>query len=82
MPDGSMQIAKKVAKPDIVDGRTHTVRCVRTANRISAVVDGKAYTKTRATGSIANDHPVIVGAKRDGDDVLLGNLDKVIVRVG
>ena len=82
LPDGSMQIAKKVAKPDVVDGRVHTLRCVRDGNKIQAVVDGKAYSKTRATGSIANSHPVIVGAKRAGDDVLKGTLDEVVVRVG
>ena len=82
MPDGSMQIAKKIAKPDVVDGRVHTLQCVRDGNKIKAVVDGRAYNKTKATGSIANSLPVIVGAKRAGDDVLLGTLDEVVVRVG
>lgn len=80
--DGSMRIAGKVARPDIADGRIHRLRCVRSKNKIQAVVDGKVYTKIRATGSIANRHAVVVGAKRAGDDVLKGRLDRVVIKVG
>lgn len=82
MPDGTMRIAKKVAKRDIVDGRIHRLRCVRTSKKVQAVVDGRVYTKNKATGSIANKHAVIVGAKRARDDVLKGRLDEVVIKVG
>lgn len=82
MPDGTMQIAKRVAKVDVVDGRTHTLQCVRTGDTIRAVVDGRIFSKTRATGSIANNQSVIVGAKRIGDDVLQGSMDEVIIDIG
>ena len=81
MPDGSMKIAKLVAKPDVVDGRIHRVQCVRTGDKIQAVVDGRVYSKTSATGSIANNQSVIVGAKLAGDDVLKGALDAVVVDI-
>lgn len=82
MPDGSRQIAKRVAMPDVVDGRIHTLQCVRTGDTIQAVVDGKVYSKTRATGSIANNQSVILGAKLAGDDVLKGSLDEVSINIG
>jgi len=82
LPDGSMQIAKRLATPDVVDGAIHTLQCVRTGDRIQAVVDGRVYSKTRATGSIANNQSVILGAKIAGDDVLRGSMDEVIIKIG
>ena len=82
LPGGSMTIAKRLATPDIVDGRTHTVQCLRSGSTVIAVVDGKSYETTKATGSIANNQSVIVGSKLAGDDVLRGSLDEVSVNIG
>lgn len=82
MPDGTKRTAKRVAPPDIVDGRIHTLQCVRTSGSIQAVVDGTVYSTTGATGSIANNQSVVMGAKLAGDDVLKGTLDEVIVDIG
>lgn len=82
MPDGRRQAAKRVAKVDVVDGRTHTLQCIRTATAVRAVVDGKVYTNQRASGTISNDKPLMLGAKEPRDDVLLGTLDNVIIDIG
>jgi hypothetical protein len=70
------------ANVDVVDGRTHTLKCQKTAKSVAAVVDGKVFTTSGAAGSIANNQPVIVGAKSSGDDVLQGVLDRVTVAIG
>ncbi len=82
MGDGRRRAVSMIAQVDIVDGRAHKVRCVRTATAVRAVVDGRVFTKAKVSGSISNDKPVIIGAKLAGDDVLLGALDNVIVDVG
>lgn len=82
MPDGRRRVVARVAQVDIVDGRTHTVQCVRTATAVRAVVDGRVFTKSGTAGTIANREPVIVGAKASGDDVLQGTLDEVIIDIG
>jgi hypothetical protein len=82
MPDGRRRVVARVAQVDIVDGRIHTLQCVRTATAVRAVVDGRVFTKTGAAGTIANNQPVIVGAKASGDDVLQGTLDEVIIDIG
>jgi len=82
MPDGRRRAVARLAQVDIVDGRTHTVECRRTATSVIAVVDGRVFTKAKVTGHISNTEPVIVGAKMDGDDVLQGTLDEVIVDIG
>ena len=68
----------------INDGAWHTVRCDRTANRVSMVVDGvgEAY-RNGATGTISNTWPVTIGGKPNCDqvnvgcDYYAGDLDKV-----
>ena len=82
MADGRTLAVSKLAGVDIVDGRVHNVKCVRTATAVHAVVDGRVFTQAKASGSISNDQPVILGAKYAGDDVLLGTLDHVIIDVG
>lgn len=82
MPNGRRRTVARIAQVDIVDGRTHTVKCVRNATGVHAVVDGRVFTKARITGHISNDQSVIVGAKMSGDDVLQGTLDDVIVDIG
>ncbi len=82
MADGRTIAVSKLAQVDITDGRVHTVKCVRTATAVHAVVDGRVFTQAKVSGSISNDQPVIIGAKTAGDDVLLGTLDDVIIDVG
>jgi hypothetical protein len=82
MPDGRRRAVGKLAGVDLVDGRTHTVQCIRTATAVHAVVDGRVFTNTKVSGAISNNQPVIVGAKEPGDDVLQGTLDEVIIDIG
>jgi len=79
---GNVVTVQRNASVDIVDGRKHTLKCVKTATTVRAIVDGKTFTTTKAAGSIANDQPVIVGAKSSADDVLQGVLDQVSIDIG
>lgn len=72
----------KTARPDIIDGQPHELKCIKTAVSVSAVVDGRAYTKLASAGTIANDREVMVGSKIPGDDVYSGDLDEVTVEIG
>ncbi|MGH3346691.1 MAG: hypothetical protein ACRDO4_06895, partial [Nocardioides sp.] len=82
MPDGRRRTVARLAQVDIVDGRTHTLQCVRTATAVRAVVDGRVFTKSRVSGHISNNQPIILGAKLPGDDVLQGTLDEVSIHIG
>lgn len=73
---------KRQARPDIVDGRAHTLKCIKKAGSVQAVVDGRSYTTTATAGAIANDQPVVLGSKVAGDDVLQGVLDEVSINIG
>lgn len=79
---GTRVAVQKAANRDVVDGSAHTLTCIKTATSVTAVVDGRSYSVTKAAGSIANDQPVILGSKVAGDDVLQGILDQVTVDVG
>jgi hypothetical protein len=82
LPGGGTSLAVKQATPDVVDGRVHTLQCKRVGDIVTALVDGRAFSLTKATGSIANAEPVIVGSKVAGDDVLQGVLDAVSLNIG
>jgi hypothetical protein len=82
LPGGSTSLASKQATPDVVDGRVHTLQCKRVGNTVTAVVDGKAFNLTKATGSIANAEGAIIGSKVAGDDVMQGVIDAVSVDIG
>ena len=82
LPGGTTSLATRQATPDVVDGKVHTLQCTRVGDTVTAVVDGKAYNLTKASGSIANADPVILGSKVAGDDVLQGVLDAVSVNIG
>ncbi len=71
----------KVARHDIVDGRWHTLECIKRSNFVVARVDGKSYTKTGSAGSISNAKEVLVGAKKTNpfDDVFEGEMDFVSI---
>jgi hypothetical protein len=79
---GSMVTVRRNTNVDVVDGRTHNVQCVKTATSVKAVVDGKVFSTSGAAGSIANNQPVVVGAKSSTDDALQGVLDRVTVAIG
>ncbi len=87
---GDEGTARKVARPDIVDGNWHTLQCVKTSNSVVAKVDGKSFTSTGSAGSIANASEVMVGAKQvtltksgaeKGDDVFDGSMDFVSIDI-
>lgn len=82
LPNGTTSRVSKVAAPDVVDGRPHTLQCQRIGTQVVAVVDGRASGVTRATGSIANAESLVIGSKVAGDDVMLGVIDAVSVTVG
>lgn len=82
MPNGKKIPVSRIANVDIIDGKKHTLKCIRTADAVKAVVDGKVFTNKKASGTMANSKPVYVGAKKPGDDVLRGVLDAVAIRIG
>jgi hypothetical protein len=82
LPGGGTSLAVKQASPDLVDGRVHTLQCKREGDIVTAVVDGRSFTLTKPTGSIANAESVVVGSKVAGDDVFQGVLDAVSVNIG
>jgi hypothetical protein len=47
---GSGGRVSKVAPPDIVDGRWHTLQCIKTSASVVARVDGRSYTKAGSAG--------------------------------
>jgi hypothetical protein len=73
----------KKAQPDIVDGRWHTLQCIKTSTSLVAKVDGKSYTQTGSTGSISNPKEVLVGAKTTNpfDDMFDGSMDFVSIDI-
>lgn len=79
---GTKVAVQRQANIDIVDGRAHTLKCIKTASQVQAVVDGRTFTNVKAAGSIANDQPVILGSKSPGDDMLQGVLDQVMISIG
>jgi hypothetical protein len=68
---------------DIVDGRWHTLECIKTSTSVVAVVDGRSYTATGSTGSISNAKEVLVGAKTTDpfDDMFEGEMDFVSIAI-
>ncbi len=80
---GTQASVYKVAYRDIVDGKWHTLQCVKTSTSVVAKVDGRSYTKTGSAGSIANASGVMVGAKQANpfDDVFDGSMDFVSIDI-
>jgi hypothetical protein len=71
------------------DGGWHTVRCARTGNRVTLIVDGRLVARrTGATGRIANSWPLTIGGKISCDQVDVtcdyypGYLDRVEIDAG
>jgi hypothetical protein len=73
----------KVARPDVVDGRWHTLECIKTSNSVVTRVDGKSYTKAGSAGSIVNSTNVLVGAKQANplDDVFDDRMNSVTINI-
>ena len=81
---GSGGTVSKVARPDIVDGRWHTLACIKKRNSVVARVDGKSYTRRGSAGSIANSSKVMVGAKEvtpRPDDMFDGRMNFVTINI-
>jgi hypothetical protein len=80
---GSGGTVNKMFWRDVVDGRWHTLQCVKTSTSVVASVDGKFATKTGTAGSIANASNVMVGAKKADpfDDMFDGSMDFVSIDI-
>jgi hypothetical protein len=80
---GSGGTVSRLAGPDIVDGRWHTLACKKWSNRVVARVDGRSYTQTGSAGSISNATNVMVGAKQVAplDDVFDGRMNFVTINI-
>jgi hypothetical protein len=82
MANGKRVAVARIAKVNINDGQQHTVSCAKTPSSVQAIVDGRVFTTSKATGWIDNNASVILGAKSPADDVLQGTLDEVSVDIG
>jgi hypothetical protein len=82
MADGRRVAVARIANVNLNDGRQHAIKCIKTPTSVQAVVDGRAFTTSKATGWIDNSASVILGAKTATDDVLQGTLDEVSVDIG
>jgi hypothetical protein len=80
---GSGGRVNRVAPVDVVDGRWHTLECVKTSDSVVARVDGRSYTKAGSAGSISSSTNVLVGAKKvkPFDDVFDGSMDFVSIDI-
>ena len=80
---GAKPLASKISPVDVVDGKPHTLQCIRTATTVTAIVDGgRSYTLTKSTGTISNTSTVMLGSKIAGDDVMQGDIDWVRLEIG
>ena len=80
---GSRGTVQEMAKRDLVDGRWHTLACIKKRNSVVARVDGKSYTQRGSAGSISNARAVVVGAKTANplDDVFDGSMNFVSIYI-
>jgi hypothetical protein len=78
---GSAGSVELIAGPALNDGRWHTVQCVRDASDIQVVVDGQAFTKAGATGTISNTASMTIGSHPMAE-FFNGDLDEVSVATG
>ncbi|MDX6708282.1 MAG: trimeric autotransporter adhesin [Solirubrobacteraceae bacterium] len=79
--NGSSGYSELTAGPRIDNGVWHTVQCIKTATQIKVVVDGTAYPKSAALGTIANTVDVPIAA-RPGSEYFQGTLDEASIQVG
>ena len=78
--DSSGKVGSLVNGPNLADGRWHTVSCTKTATSVQLTVDGTTYANQVVIGSISNTQPLSIGAKADGGDWYLGDMDEVSVQ--
>jgi len=78
---GSAGYAELITGPSLIDGRWHTIQCVKTSSAIKVIVDGQTFSKAATVGSIANTTPVVIGA-RPGSDWTKGSLDEASIQIG
>jgi hypothetical protein len=78
---GSSGYSELMAGPALDDDDWHTVQCVKTSSAIKVVVDGQTFSKSATIGSIANDEPVVIGA-RPGSEYFNGSLDEASIQIG
>jgi hypothetical protein len=78
---GSSGYSELMAGPALDDDDWHTVQCVKTSSAIKVVVDGQTFSKSATIGSIANDEPVVIGA-RPGSEFFNGSLDEASIQIG
>ncbi|HET8603211.1 MAG TPA: PKD domain-containing protein, partial [Marmoricola sp.] len=81
LADGSMASVTLQQGPDVSDGQWHHVVCDKTATAVTLSVDNASWTRTKAVGSIYNDHDVVVGAYPNGD-WYQGDLDEITLQIG
>ena len=90
LEDGTDDSVARVARPDVVDGTWHTLRCEKTSDSVVATVDGRSFTTTGSADSIDNAADVWVGAKtvtltrrgvERGDDVFDGSMGFVSIDI-
>ena len=67
---------------NLADGAWHTIACVKTASAVKVVVDGVTTSVPAQLGSISNNKAMGIGAKVEGGDQYLGDLDEVNIQVG
>jgi hypothetical protein len=80
---GSGGTVDEEAPPDIVDGRWHTLECIKRSNFVVARVDGQSYRETGSAGSIANSNGVRIGARTTNplDDMFDGSMNFVRINI-
>ena len=80
---GTGGTVSRVARPDIVDGNWHTLKCIKRSDSVVAKVDGRSFTSTGSAGSISKSTNVMVGAKTVDplDDMFDGSMDFVSIEI-
>ena len=78
---GSTGSSELIAGPALNDGAWHSVACTKTASSIRLTVDGVAFSKAGAVGSISNTADMVIGA-HPGSEFFQGTLDEASVRLG
>jgi Concanavalin A-like lectin/glucanases superfamily len=80
---GTKGKVNRLAQPDIVDRKWHTLACTKTRNSVVARVDGRSYTRRGSAGSISNQKEVLIGAKTTNplDDVFHGSMNRVSIDI-
>lgn len=69
--------------PSLADNLWHSVTCRRTGTGVRLTVDGGSWTRSGATGTIANTSATMLGAKNStGADQYAGLLDEVAITKG